>query len=151
MALTKKIGLLCVVAACTSFSVLGMAANATNKVVLKNSSNSTAPITVSYIIQHDNAAGIRLPKITLKRNIVKLNPGDSKTVAFNMDNYKLAGLVPVAVGKITMHSGNAFNKPEQCAMTTDEKHPSGTLTFTATQQGTETKIQCKPSGGIFDA
>lgn len=102
---------------------------------------SKQPTKITFRVVHQNRQAQpvygELQSIYLNKN---------STISVNLNNFDLAGLMIMSVnGHDLPPSANQFNQPEQCSMTTDKTHSTGTLEFTTSDHS----INCKSFGGIF--
>ena len=117
-----------------------------NQVTLVNDSKGHRPISVVYKVAHKNPGS---PTVLSRPHVLRLN--QSISIPLGLDGFRLAGIVPVSIDGHKLPEGvNGFDKPRQCSMTTDKRHPAGSLAFafTASSYG-QFKLTCKTEGGIF--
>lgn len=124
-----------IAATCFAMSAYG------NMAQLTNASPDGNSITLVYEIAHKNADGntvLGAPQtIELK---------SSTAVAFELDGFDLAGIVPISVnGRFLPSDANQFDQPQQCSLTTDKSNRLGELSFISTDKS----ISCSVHGGIF--
>lgn len=112
-----------------------------NQVLIVNKSKQPyRPITLTYEIAYKDPG----KPVTYKlRPPIKIM--DNTTISFNLAGHKLGGIVPVAVDGHHLPSDEWFNKPDECALTTDKIHTNGKLTFLRSHH----QVTCAVRGGIF--
>jgi len=122
----------------TTLAILGFATTASaNEVRI----TANQPITLTYKIAHQHQG--RQPVFS---EVKTIHIDRSSSISVNLDDYAVAGVVPIAVNNHQLpSSATHFNEKEQCSMATDKARTSGQLNFIVLDH----EIKCSTQGGIF--